>query len=299
MKIASRPILLFVAALGLVLESTALAQDATIQDVMNFDGPLSAPIYVLEGHFAQSFDSAVPNGNYHADIDADETMDINTGGVNAVGNMSVTGTAYTPYGLVPFKLSTNLAIKGVVKQAGNAIRWSGKSSVDGLGSLYQGSVPFSFSTALQYRNMLFDPGTGEQSGQLSFSGSARAYGVKMSVKQEPINTLVSKLEDFGIPGLFSDCTGRWSLSVIPTLDYKGKATGMSQLTIGDPADPYASVFQKLGGKLNGNAGVVSLTGVGINKSTSRVKILLNYWQATGELVPNKNSISAYGQTQQY
>jgi hypothetical protein len=294
MKNALHPILLFAAALGLALESTAPAQD-----VMNIVSPLSAPIYVLEGHFAQSFDSAVSNGKYHADIDADETMDINTGGVNAVGDISVTGTAYTPYGLVPFKLSTNLAIKGVVKQAGNAIRWSGKSAVDGLGSLYQGSVPFSFSTTLQYRNMLFDPGTGEQSGQLSFSGSAKAYGVKMSIKQEPINTLVTKLENFGISGLFNDCSGRWSLSVIPTIDYKGRATGMSQLTIGDPSDPYASVFQKLGGKLNDNAGVVGITGVGINKSTSKVKILLNYWQATGELVPNKNWISAYGQTQRF
>ncbi len=297
MKTSSFPLFLFVAALGLTFNSAA-----TAQEVMNIEGPPSAPIYVLEGHFVQSFDSNLSNGQFHAEVDADETMDINTGALTAQGSMLMEGVAYTDYGAASFDLGANMTIKAVVKQAGTAVRWSGKAAVKGGGGVdvpYYGYEPVTFAMTLTYTNMTLDPASGEQSGQVSLSGSAKANGVKVPIKQAPTYTVIPRPENLQISGEWKDTSGRWASSISPSVDSKGKVSGIAQLVLGDPADPYAIVDQKVAGKLNAKTGIVAITGIGASKSTSKTKISLSYLQSTVEIVPNKSSVSAYGQTKRF
>ena len=72
-----------------------------------------------------------------------------------------------------------------------------------------------------------------------------------------------------------------------------------QLTVGDPEDPYANVDQNVKGKINSKTGVVSLSGSGATKSTSKVKITLNYVNATGDTIDGKSSVNAYAQKRKF
>ncbi len=338
MKITSHSILLLAAVLGLALESTALAQD-----VMNIGSPPNAPIYVLEGQLAKSFHLILSNVDGDARVQADASMDINTGAIDAVGRMELYGEAFSRYGRGGVDATAVMTLKGVAKQAGTAIRWSGKAAIKGGGfangpdrELVKGLVTapiydaignvltpavygfpfvqhfFVLSATLTCRDMELNPATGEQSGMMSISGSLKDKKLNIPLQQAPMLTVIPRPQNLAgldgwmggfyttsYPDGWRDMTGRWSTSVRPSTDSKGKVTGTAELVIGDPSDPYATVAQKITGKLDSKTGVVSITGVGINKSTSKVKILLNYWLETGELVPNKNSISAYGQTQRF
>lgn len=289
--------LLLAATLGLSPESKVNAQEA-----IQIENPPDAPIYVLEGHFVQSFHSSIPNGSFSAEVDANESMDINTGALTALGSMSMSGDAYTDYGMASFELSAGMAIKAVVKQAGTAVRWSGKATLKGGGGVnvpYYGYEPVTFTLAMTYSNMTLDPVSGEQSGQVSLSGSAKANGVKVPIKQAPMYMVIPRPENLQISGEWKDTSGRWTSSISPSIDSKGKVSGIAELVLGDPADPYAIVDQKVTGKLNTKTGIVTLSGIGTSKSTSKAKIGINYLRSTGELVPNKSSVSAYGQSKQF
>ena len=289
--------LLLAATLGLSPELKLNAQEA-----IQIENPSNAPIYVLEGHFVESFDSIIPYGSINAEVDADAIMDINTGALTLLGSMSMSGDVYTEYGDASFDLRTGMAIKAVVKQAGAAVRWSGKAILKGGGRVSvpnYGDEPVTFALTMTYRNMTLNPASGEQSGQVSLSGSAKSNGVKVPIKLAPTYMVIPRPENLQIYGGWKDTSGRWTSSISTIFNSKGKVSGIAQLVIGDPADPYAIVDQKVTGKLNTKTGIVTLRVVGNSKSTSKTKTSLEYLRSTSELVLDKNSVSAYGQTQRF
>lgn len=303
-KISSLSILLLALTLEVGIQSKLSAQDVTTQGApqpINITNPPNAPIYVLEGHMSETLPSTyVSNGRFSGNVEADTSMDINTGAVMAMGTMSMNGYVYSGYVSASFDLNANMAIKGVAKQAGTVVRWSGKAAAKGNGQYDSdyGSGYLSFSATFTYSNMELNPITGYQSGMVSISGSAKADGVTVPLKQAPTYTVIPILKESQISSNFKDTSGQWALSMSSVTDNKGKVSGTSQLVIGDPADPYAIVPQKVTGKLNTKTGVVTLSGVGINKLQSKAKVSLNL-DSAGVPVPNKNSISAYGQTQRF
>jgi hypothetical protein len=53
------------------------------------------------------------------------------------------------------------------------------------------------------------------------------------------------------------------------------------------------------GKINSKTGVVSLSGSGATKGTSKVKITLNYVNSTGDTIDGKSSVNAYAQQRKF
>lgn len=276
---------------------------SSAQEVVEFEGPDDARIYVMEGDFKQTASLQQNGGTLYFSTDTTATMDVNSGAMTSVGSMSAEGTG-TSNGL-PYELTMNmaLAMKAVYKQARDAVRWSGKAAMSGpmtvrtyLYGLESANVVGNFV----YSNMTLDPATGEQTGLVSYRATAtNPYGRKTPLRQPPTVTVIPRPTIYSSEGEWREAAGDWSTEITADVYPNGRIKGVGELTVGDPEDPYANVAQNVTGKLNSKTDVVTLNGSGMQRTTSRVKVTLNYVNATGDTVKGKSSVGAYAQRRKF
>jgi hypothetical protein len=273
------------------------------QEVVEFEGPDNARIYVMEGEFKQTASIQQNGGTLYYSTDMAATMDVNSGAMSSVGSILAEGTGNSN-GL-PYELTMNwaLAMKAVYKQAGDAVRWSGKAAMTGpmtIRSYLYGLESVNVVGTFVYDNMTLDPATGEQTGTMSYRAVAlNSYGQRFPLSQPPTLTTFPRPTIYSSEGEWREAAGDWSSEIVADVYPNGKITGTGDLIVGDPEDPYANVDQNVKGKLNSKTGVVSLSGTGATKGTSKVKVTLNYVNSTGDTVAGKSSVNAYAQKRKF
>jgi hypothetical protein len=152
----------------------------------------------------------------------------------------------------------------------------------------------------KYRNMVLDELTGEQTGTVSFQARVTdSYGRKFPFSQPPTLNTLPRATIYSSEGEWREVAGDWSTEITADVYPKGRIKGTGKLTVGEAEDPYANVDQKVTGKLNSKTDVVTLNSSGDEKKTSRVKVTLNYVNATGDTVAGKNSVRAYAQNRKF
>jgi hypothetical protein len=272
---------------------------ASPQDSIEFEGPDEAPIYVLEGDFKQSFTIPVSGETWNATTEFQAFMDVNSGAKRMVGQVKSEGM--TNGSLMSMDFSMDM--KGVVKQAGAVVRWSAKAAMRGQFSIRSGWIvtDSGFITGTyQFRNMTLDEITGEQTGIVSYrSFMWNNFGFRFPYNQPPTLTTLPRPTIYASEGEWREVAGDWSTNITADVFPKGRIAGTGQLVVGDPEDPYANVAQNIKGKLNSKTGVATLNGAGATKSTSKVRITLNYVDSEGETLPGKSSVSAYAQKRKF
>ena len=287
---------------GLLLLALATCY-ATAQEVVEFEGPEDAPIYVMEGEFKQTASLEQFGGTWFYETDIAATMNVNSGAITQVGTMLIEGSGYFNGMQFLLNMDMSLATKSVLKQAGNSVRWSGQAAMSGPMSVETysyGLETFALRGTYLYRNMTLDPATGEQTGLMSYNAVGRnAYGQRFPVKQAPTLTTLPRPTIYSSEGEWREAAGDWSTEITADVYPNGRITGTGDLIVGDPEDPYANVDQNVKGKLNSKTGLVSLSGTGATKSTSKVKVTLNYVNSTGDTVAGKSSVNAYAQKRKF
>jgi hypothetical protein len=278
------------------------APNLVSSEIFEFEGPENAPIYVLEGDFQQTASIAQNGGTLYYSTDISATMNVNTGQMESVGGFSVSGSQVVG-GLSWFmEMDMLLSMKAVMKQAGNAVRWSGKAQMSGPMSFSstQGDLDAFVTGTFNYTNVALDTQTGEQNGLMSFKATAwTSAGYKFPLNQPATPTFFPRPTVYSSEGEWQDAAGDWTAEITADVHPKGNIRGTGRLVVGDPSDPYANVAQSVSGKINAKSGVVSLSATGNTRSTSRVRVTLNYLDRTGETVAGKNSVAAYAQTRKY
>lgn len=272
---------------------------APAQDFIEFEGPDEAPIYVLEGDFKQSFTSPVLGEIWNSTTEFQGAMDVNSGAMLLVGQVKSEGMSNGSL----LNMDFSMAMKGVAKQAGPALRWSAKAALSGHFSVRSGWIVTDsgfISGIYQFRNMILDEITGEQTGIVSYRAFIRNnFGFRFPFSQPPTLTTLPRPTIYASEGEWREVAGDWSSNITADVSPNGRIAGTGQLVVGDPEDPYANVAQNIKGKLNSKTGVATLNGVGATKSTSKVRITLNYVDSKGETLPGKSSVSAYAQKRKF
>jgi len=273
------------------------------QEVVEFEGPDNARIYVLEGNFKQSFSLPVQGTTWYYETDTQETMNVNSGEKLGVGTISAVGLGVFNGQSFRLTMDLSLGIKAVVKQAGESVRWSGVAGMSGPMVAEQAGNPTlraQMYGIYTYKNITMDPATGEQTGLTSYRAVAvDEYGQRFPLSQPPTITTIPRPTVYSSEGEWREAAGDWSSEIVADVYPNGKITGTGDLIVGDPEDPYASVDQNVKGTLNSKAGVVSLSGTGATKGTSKVKVTLNYVNSTGDTVAGKSSVNAYAQKRKF
>jgi hypothetical protein len=281
----------------------ALLQITSAQETIEFQGPENAPIYVMEGDFKQSATMNMYGGNWDVQTDMQSTMEINTGAMNSAGQMSISGSGSINGMQLTMDMDMSFAMKAVAKQAGKTIRWSGDAAMSGPMLIQPNGSPaesFSVSGIWKYKNISLDPETGEQTGTMSYKAVAvSTYGQRIPMSQPASITTFPRPTIYASEGEWQEIAGDWSADIVANVYPNGKITGTGDLIVGDPADPYANVDQNIKGKLNSKTGVVSLIGSGATKSTSKVKVTLNYLNSTGDTISGKSSVNAFAQSRKF
>jgi hypothetical protein len=272
---------------------------ASAQDSIEFEGPDEAPIYVLEGDFKQSFTSPVLGEIWNYTTEFQGTMDVNSGAMLLVGQAKTEGMSNGSL----LNMDFSMAMKGVAKQAGAALRWSAKAAMSGQFSARSGGLITEsgiISGTYQFRNMILDEITGEQTGIVSYSAVIRNnFGSRFPFIQPPTQTTLPRPTIYASEGEWREVAGDWSSNITADVFPNGRIAGTGLLVVGDSEDPYANVAQNIKGKLNPKTGVATLNGAGATKSTSKVRITLNYVDSEGETLPGKSSVSAYAQKRRF
>jgi hypothetical protein len=285
------------------LLTAGLIGSASGQEVVEFEGPDNARIYVVEGKFKQTASLQQYGGTWFYETDIAAAMNVNSGAMTSVGTMLVEGSGYLDGSQFLMNMDISLAMKSVMKQAGNSVRWSGKAEMTGPMSIENnlyGLMTANIRGTWVYNNMTLDPVTGEQTGLMSYNAVGRdAYGNRFPIRQAPTQTTLPRPTIYSSEGEWSEAAGDWSTEIVANVYPNGNITGTGDLIVGDPEDPYANVRQNVKGKLSSKTGVVSLSGTGATKGTSTVKVTLNYVNSTGDTVAGKSSVNAYAQKRQF
>jgi hypothetical protein len=282
---------------------TFAASHASAQGVIEFEGPDDAPIYVMEGEFKQTASLQQLGGTWLYETDMAATMNVNSGAMTSVGTMAIDGTGFVNGVQFQMSMDISFAMKSVMKQAGDSVRWSGKAAMTGpmtVTALGFGTEFFTLKGIWTYRNMILDPATGEQTGLMSYNAIGRSRsGQRFPVRQALTQTTLPRPTIYSSEGEWREAAGDWSTEITADVYPNGRIRGTGELTIGDPDDPYANVEQKVTGKVNPRTDVVTLNGTGSEKATSRVKVTLNYVNATGDTVAGKSRVNAYAQKRKF
>jgi hypothetical protein len=281
----------------------ASTQISTAQETIEFQGPENAPIYVMEGDFQQSATMTMYGGNWDVQTDMQATMDVNSGAMTSAGQMTISGSGVVDGISLEMDMDMSFAMKSVAKQAGNTVRWSGDAAMSGPMLIQAAGYPaesFFVKGVWKYKNITLDPETGEQTGTMSYKAVAlSSYGDKIPLSQSAATTTFPRPTIYASVGEWQEVAGDWSADIVANVYPNGKITGTGDLIVGDPADPYANVDQNIKGKLNPKTGVVSLSGSGATKSTSKVKVTLNYLNSTGDTISGKSSVNAFAQSRKF
>lgn len=275
----------------------------TFADTIEFEGPDSAPIYVIEGDMKESGSISMMGGDWFYENDMQASMEVVSGSILCSGRSSTYGS-FTANGVnVLAGMEFNIAAKGVVKQAGNSLRWSGSAAMSGPLVLKTGAgYPETWRTTgiWTYRNMMLDSLTGEQVGLMSYKASAvNAYGRKFPLVQTPKVTRIPRPTIYSSESDWREIAGVWSAEVRADVYPSGKIVGHGDLIVGPSSDPFSVVNQSIKGSMNRRTGVVGINGTGSSKATSKVRVTLNYLDSTGDTISGKSSINAYGQTRKF
>jgi len=256
-----------------------------------FDGPNSAPIYVVEGDFSLSY----TYNNIDYSLDWSCTMNPATGSLIGAGNFAFDGYFYY-YGWQSIYFGGSMGVALTAKQAGNVVRVNGKMALSGGGSI-AGYTVSSLIITYTYTNIDVDPVLGQMSGYGSAKGRATVPGYGSYPVNVPNTYISQELPDTDTNGEW-DSTGEWTAEVNATVDAKGKIVGTGELTVWDEfGEAYDVIPQKVSGKLKN--GVVTLSAAGNSKPTSKITVNLTYLQSNDETVANKSSVSAYGQNRKF
>jgi len=276
---------------------------ASAQEVVEFEGPDDARIYVIEGNFKSSYSLPIGGLTWFYETDYQATMDVNSGALTSVGTFSVNGSGLFNGMNYRAVMDISLAMKGVSKQAGNAVRWSATAAMSGPITTQEGSFsPRSgqLHGVWYFKDMTLDPATGEQIGIMSYNAMVtEPSGQKFPLVQAPTQTTLPRPTVYASEGEWREVAGDWSTEITADVYPNKTIKGTGDLIVGDPEDPYANVDQNVKGKLNSKTDVVSLSGTGATKSTSKVKVTLNYVNSTGDTVAGKSSVNAYAQTRKF
>jgi hypothetical protein len=282
---------------------TLAISSATAQETLEFEGPESARIYVLEGDFSQSATMAMYGGTWDVQTDMQSTMEVNSGAMTSAGQMVISGSGVVNGFDMIMNMDMAFAMKAVSKQAGDAVRWSGNAAMSGPMIIQVSGYPTltaSVSGIWAYKNITLDPSTGEQTGSMSYRARAVTTDGQRIPLQQPATVMTfPRPTIYASEGEWREVAGDWSTNIEANVYSNGKITGIGELTVGDPEDPYANVDQNVKGKINSKTGVVSLSGSGATKGTSKVKITLNYLDATGDTIDGKSSVNAYAQKRKF
>ncbi len=295
MKLKLYPLALLVALAGVISSSA--------QEVIEFEGPDNAPIYVMEGDFKQSASIQQMGGTWFYETDIAAAMNVNSGAMTSIGTMAAEGSGFVNGLQFAMTMNISLGLKAVMKQAGNSVRWSGKAAMTGPMTIAvpgYGSESFNVRGIWTYANMTLDPATGEQTGLMSYNATGRnAYGQRFPMRQAPTQTTFPRPTIYSSEGEWRNAAGDWSTDITADVYPNGRIKGTGELTVGEPEDPYANVEQKVTGKLNSKTDVVTLNSSGATKTTSKVRVTLNYVNATGDTVAGKSSVRAYAQNRKF
>jgi hypothetical protein len=281
MKITNLIICVFI---GNALGCKVMAQ---MPESVEFDGPENAPIYVIEGDFAQNYSV----GGLTYDIDWSMSANPNLGTLIGTGLFDING--YNSGYSVSFSGAVSIAF--TVKQAGSVVRVNGKMGMAGAG--YVSGVSCTANLIYNFTNIDVDPLTSTMGGYVSAKGKVTIPGYGSQSISVPTTYLSQQLPDVNSDGQW-DSTGEWTAEIDATVDAKGKIVGTGELTVWDEfGDPYDVIPQQVSGKLKN--GVVSLAATGNSKPTSKIKVNLTYLESNEETVANKSSVSAYGQNRKF
>lgn len=282
---------------------TLAASHASAQEVIEFEGPDDAPIYVMEGEFKQTGSLEQLGGTWFFETDVAATMNVNSGAMTSVGTMEMEGSGNMNGVQFLMNMDLSLAMKSVMKQAGDSVRWSGKAAMAGPMSIQTylyGIQTANIRGTWVYRNMTLDPATGEQTGLMSYNAVGRdSYGQRFPMKQAPTVTVFPRPTIYSSEGEWREAAGDWSAEIAADVYPNGRIKGIGELTVGDAEDPYANVTQKVTGKVNSKTGVVTLNGSGAERTTSKVKVTLRYVNSTGDTLEGKSSVAAYAQKRKF
>jgi hypothetical protein len=284
-----------------LLTWSAPAQDSG-QEVVEFEGPDDARLYVMEGEFRQTASMEQNGGTTYYTADMVAAMNVNSGSMTGIGTMLMYGTANSDGLETQFAMDLAMALKAVYKQAGAAVRWSGKAALTGPVSVSSslGQESANIRGIWTYRDMALDPVTGEQTGTISYAAVATTtYGLRFPFRQPPTLSKIPRATIYSSEGEWRESAGDWSTEITADVYPNGRIKGMGELLVGDPKDPYANVAQKIAGNLNSATGAVTLNGSGTQKTTSRVRVTLNYVNSTGDTVKGKSSVRAYAQRRKF
>ena len=281
MKITNLIICVFI---GNALGCRVMAQTP---ESVGFDGPENAPIYVIEGDFAQNYSI----GGLTYDIDWSMSANPNLGTLIGTGLFDING--YNSGYSVSFSGAVSIAF--TVKQAGSVVRVNGKMGMAGAG--YVSGVSCTANLIYNFTNIDVDPLTSTMGGYVSAKGKVTIPGYGSQSINVPTTYLSQQLPDVNSDGQW-DSTGEWTAEIDATVDAKGKIVGTGELTVWDEfGDAYDVIPQQVSGKLKN--GVVSLAATGNSKPTSKIKVNLTYLESNEETVANKSSVSAYGQNRKF
>ena len=254
---------------------------------VDFDGPENAPIYVIEGDFAQNYSV----GGLTYDIDWSMSANPNLGTLIGTGLFDING--YNSGYSVSFSGAVSIAF--TVKQAGSVVRVNGKMGMAGAG--YVSGVSCTANLTYNFSNIDVDPLTSTMGGYVSAKGKVTIPGYGSQSINVPTTYLSQQLPDVNSDGQW-DSTGEWTTEIDATVNSKGKIVGTGELTVWDEfGDAYDVIPQQVSGKLKN--GVVSLAATGNSKPTSKIKVNLTYLESNEETVANQNSVSAYGQNRKF
>lgn len=264
---------------------------AQAQESFEFEGPDSAPIYVLEGDFTSSY--TLSGVDYYLDWSC--TMNPATGSLSGAGNFALDGSFYY-YGWQNINFAGTIGVALSAKQAGSVVRVNGKMALSGGGSI-AGYAVNSLIITYTYTNVDVDPNLGQMSGYISAKGRASVPGFGSFPVNVPKTYLSQALPDTDTDGQW-DSTGDWTAEIDATVNGKGKINGTGELAVLDEnGEAYDLISQKVTGSVRN--GTVSLAAAGNNRTTSKIKVNLTYLQADDTTVPNKSGVSAYGQNRKF
>lgn len=269
--------------------SSLLAQST---ESVEFAGPESAPIYVIEGQFSQDYSV----GAMGFAVDWTLAMEPNSGVLAGTGLFSVNGSFVYGYSSYGIDFDGAVAVALTAKQAGTILRVSGKMALTGTGNI-AGFPVDRCSINYNYSNLQVNPENGVMSGFMSARGTARVPGYGTFPITIPLQSIEQVLPDMDSDGQW-DSTGEWTEEINATVDAKGRIAGTGELAVlDDNGEPYDLISQKISGNVKN--GTVSLSAAGDSRSTSRIKVNLTYLQSNDEAVANKSAVSAYGQTRKF
>lgn len=278
--------------LGLLLVALAPMLHGQSSESLEFPGPENAPIYVIEGNFSQN----TTLGYMDVHIDWSLAMNPANGALGGTGLFSIGGSFPYAGSYWPISFNGAVGVALVAKQAGDALRVNGKMTLKGTGSIAGFDVDRCLVT-YSYSNLSVNPGTGTMSGTVSTKGSARVPGYGTFPINLPSQSIDQPLPDADVDGQW-DSTGDWVSEINATVDAKGKISGTGELSVLDEdGEPYDLIAQKVSGNVKN--GIVTMAASGNSKGTSKIKVNLTYQQSDDEAVPNRSSVSAYGQSRKF